>query len=169
MTILQSKVRLYHLNVHSAVVGLQILLIAIVYLLMSLKPCKFLRVHIAISMCVRLKLAFCTTCAICVLVLAQGPSFVRLRRALLGQRGVSQEERSATITSGKVKTILTKCFTFTKEIRSGLEVRPLQVSLANQKVEYYLIAQEVESAEYRRGLSSTYTTRTCTRGVVLHM
>ena len=35
--------------------------------------------------------------------------------------------------------------------------------------EYYLIAQEVKSAEYRRGLSSTYTTRTRTRGVVLHM
>ena len=35
--------------------------------------------------------------------------------------------------------------------------------------EYNLIAQEVESAEYRRGVSSTYTTRTRTRGVVLHM
>ena len=34
---------------------------------------------------------------------------------------------------------------------------------------YYLIAQEVESAEYRRGMSSTYTTRTHTRGMVLHM
>ena len=31
------------------------------------------------------------------------------------------------------------------------------------------IAQEVESGEYRRRLSSTYTTRTRTRGVVLHM
>ena len=47
--------------------------------------------------------------------------------------------------------------------------RPLQVSLVNQEVEYDLIAQEVESAEYRRRLSSTYTTRTRTRGVVLHM
>ena len=47
--------------------------------------------------------------------------------------------------------------------------RPLQVSLANQEVEYYLIAQEVESAEYRRRVSSTYTTRAHTRGVVLHM
>jgi hypothetical protein len=36
----------------------------------------------------RLKLAFCTTHAVCVLVLAQGPSFMRLRRALLRQRGV---------------------------------------------------------------------------------
>ena len=45
----------------------------------------------------------------------------------------------------------------------------MQVSLANQKVEYYLIAQEVESTEYRRGVFSTYTTRTRTRGVVLHM
>ena len=35
--------------------------------------------------------------------------------------------------------------------------------------ECYLIAQEVESAEYRRGVSSTYTTRARTRGVVLHM
>ena len=49
------------------------------------------------------------------------------------------------------------------------EERPLQVSLANQEVEYDLIAQEVKSAEYRRRLSSTYTTRTRTRGVVLHM
>ena len=43
------------------------------------------------------------------------------------------------------------------------------MSLANQEVEYYLIAQEVESAEYRGRVSSTYTTRMCTRGVVLHM
>ena len=47
--------------------------------------------------------------------------------------------------------------------------RPLQVSLVNHKVEYNLIAQEVESAEYRGRVSSTYTTRTRTRGVVLHM
>ena len=32
-----------------------------------------------------------------------------------------------------------------------------------------MIAQEVESGEYRRGMSSTYTTGACTRGVVLHM
>ena len=73
------------------------------------------------------------------------------------------------ITLGKVKTIQTKCFTFTEEKRSGLEVRPLQATLANQEVEYDLIAQEVESAEYRRRVSSTYTTRMCIRGVVLHM
>ena len=36
-------------------------------------------------------------------------------------------------------------------------------------VEYDLIAQEVESAEYRRRVSSTYTTRARTRGMVLHM
>ena len=47
--------------------------------------------------------------------------------------------------------------------------RPLQVSLANQEVEYDLIAQEVESREYRGRASSTYTTRARTRGVVLHM
>jgi hypothetical protein len=43
------------------------------------------------------------------------------------------------------------------------------VSLANQEVEYDLIAQEVESTEHRRRKSSTYTTGACTRGVVLHM
>ena len=32
-----------------------------------------------------------------------------------------------------------------------------------------MIAQEVESVEYRRRVSSTYTTRTHTRGMVLHM
>ena len=32
-----------------------------------------------------------------------------------------------------------------------------------------MIAQEVESAEYRKRVSSTYTTRTRTRGMVLHM
>ena len=32
-----------------------------------------------------------------------------------------------------------------------------------------MIAQEVESGEYRRRVSSTYTTRAHTRGVVLHM
>ena len=47
--------------------------------------------------------------------------------------------------------------------------RPLQVSLANQEGEYDLIAQEVESAEYKREVSSTYTTRARTRGMVLHM
>jgi hypothetical protein len=41
-----------------------------------------------ISLSVRLKLAFCTTCAVRVLVLAQGPSFVRLRRALLRRKGI---------------------------------------------------------------------------------
>ena len=45
----------------------------------------------------------------------------------------------------------------------------MQATLANQEVEYDLIAQEVESAEYRRRVSSTYTTRMHTRGVVLHM
>ena len=43
------------------------------------------------------------------------------------------------------------------------------MSLANQKVKYDLIAQEVESAVYRRKVSSTYTMRMRTRGVVLHM
>ena len=49
------------------------------------------------------------------------------------------------------------------------KARPLQVSLANQEVKYDLIAQEVESTEYRRRVSSTYTRRTRIRGVVLHM
>ena len=65
---------------------------------------------------VRLKLAFCTTCAVRVLVLAQGPSFLRLRRALLRQRGDSQDERSATVTSGGVETIQRSCSTSTEEI-----------------------------------------------------
>ena len=43
------------------------------------------------------------------------------------------------------------------------------MSLANQEGECYLIAQEVESAEYRRRVSSTYTKRARIRGVVLHM
>ena len=73
------------------------------------------------------------------------------------------------ITLGKVKTIQTKCFTFTEENEVVWKARPLQVSLANQEVEYNLIAQDVESAESRRRMSSTYTTRTRTRGVVLHM
>ena len=88
---------------------------------------------------------------------------------MLRRRGDSQVERKATITSGKVKTTQMKCFTFTEEMRSGLEARPLQVSLANQEMECDLIAQEVESAEYRRRMSSTYTTRMHTRGMVLHM
>ena len=73
------------------------------------------------------------------------------------------------ITSGKVKTVQTKCFTFTEEMLSGLEVEPLQATLVNQGVEYDLIAQEVKSAEYRRRVSRTYTTRMRTRGMVLHM
>ena len=62
-----------------------------------------------------------------------------------------------------------KCFTFTKEMRSGLEVQPLQVTLANQGVEYDLIAQEVKSAVQGRISSSTYTTEAGIRGVVIHM
>ena len=87
---------------------------------------------------------------------------------MLRRRGDSQDERSATITSGGVETIQRKCSTSTREIEVVWKARPLQVSLANQEVNYDLIAQEVESAEYRRRVSSTYTTRMRTRGVVLH-
>ena len=73
------------------------------------------------------------------------------------------------ITSGGVETIQRKCSTSTEENKVVWKARPLQVSLANQEVEYDLIAQEVESAVYRRRMSSTYTTRTRTRGMVLHM
>ena len=68
-----------------------------------------------------------------------------------------------------METIQKECSTSTEENEVVWKARPLQVSLANQEVKYYLIAQEVESAEYRRGVSSTYTTRACTRGMVLHM
>ena len=78
-------------------------------------------------------------------------------------------ERSATLTSGGVETIQRKCSTLTEESEVVRKARPLQVSLANQEVKYDLIAQEVESTDYRREVSSTYTTRACTRGVVLHM
>ena len=88
---------------------------------------------------------------------------------MLRRRGDSQDERSATVTSREVETILEKCSTPIEESEVVWKERPLQVSLANQEVEYYLIAQEVESAEYRRGVSSTYTTGAHTRGVVLHM
>jgi hypothetical protein len=68
-----------------------------------------------------------------------------------------------------VETIQRKCSTSTEENEVVWKARLLQVSLANQEVKYDLIAQEVESAEYRRRVSSTYTTRARTRGVVLHM
>ena len=70
---------------------------------------------------------------------------------------------------GGVETIQRKCSTSTEENKVVWKARPLQVSLVNQEVEYNLIAQEVESTEYRRRVSSTYTMRVCTRGVVLHM
>ena len=54
-------------------------------------------------------------------------------------------------------------------MRSGLEVKPLQATLANQEVEYDLIAQEVESTVQGRTSPSTYTTETGIRGVVVHM
>jgi hypothetical protein len=62
-----------------------------------------------------------------------------------------------------------KCFTFTKEMQSGLEVQPLQATLVNQGEEYNLIAQEVKSAVQGRTSSSTYTTEAGIRGVVIHM
>ena len=43
-------------------------------------------------------------------------------------------------------------------------IMTLQVSLANQEVKYDLIAQEVESAEYRGRVSSTYTTKNAYKG-----
>ena len=61
----------------------------------------------------------------------------------------SQEERNATVTSGKVETTQKRCLTFTKERRSGSRV----ISTDNTHKpggECYLIAQEVESKEYRR-------------------
>ena len=73
------------------------------------------------------------------------------------------------ITSEGVEIIQRKCSTSTKENEVVWKARPLQVSLANQEVECNLIAQEVESAVYRRRESSTYTTRARTRGVVLQM
>ena len=73
------------------------------------------------------------------------------------------------LTSEGVETIQRKCSTSTEENEVVWKARPLQVSLANQEGKYDLIAQEVESAEYRRRVSSTYTKRTRTRGVVLHM
>ena len=54
-------------------------------------------------------------------------------------------------------------------MQSGLEVQPLQATLANQGVEYNLIAQEVESIVQGRTSSSTYTTVAGIRGVVVHM
>ena len=64
---------------------------------------------------VRLKLAFCTTCAVRVPVLAQRPSFLRLRRALLRRRGGLQDERDTTVTSGGVEAIRRSCSTSTEE------------------------------------------------------
>ena len=45
----------------------------------------------------------------------------------------------------------------------------MQATLANQGVEYDLIAQEVESTVQGRTLSSTYTTKAGIRGMVVHM
>ena len=45
----------------------------------------------------------------------------------------------------------------------------MQATLANQGVEYNLIAQEVESTVQGRTSSSTYTTEAGIRGVVVHM
>ena len=45
----------------------------------------------------------------------------------------------------------------------------MQATLANQGVEYDLIAQEVESIVQGRTSSSTYTTEAGIRGVVVHM
>ena len=57
------------------------------------------------TMSVRLKLAFYTTYAICVLVLPQGPSFVRLRRALLRQRGIHKMRGKVVVTSREVERL----------------------------------------------------------------
>ena len=76
---------------------------------------------------------------------------------------------SATVTSGGVETIQRSCSTSTEEIEVVLVAVTFAGVTSEPGGEYYLIAQEVESGEYRRGMSSTYTTRARTRGVVLHM
>jgi hypothetical protein len=73
------------------------------------------------------------------------------------------------ITSGKVETIWKKCSTFTEEKAKWFGGETFAGDTSEPGVEYDLIAQEVESAEYRRRVSSTYTTRMRTRGMVLHM
>ena len=60
-------------------------------------------------------------------------------------------------------------FHFYRGKRSSLKVVTFAGVTSEPGGECYLIAQEVESAEYRRGLSSTYTTGARIRGVVLHM
>ena len=65
------------------------------------------------------------------------------------ERGFTSRE-GATITSGKVKTIRMKCFTFSKEMRSSLEVVTFAGVTSKPGGECYLIAQEVESAKYKR-------------------
>ena len=60
-------------------------------------------------------------------------------------------------------------FHFYQGNRSSLEVVTFAGVTSEPGGECYLIAQEVESTEHRRGMSSTYTTRTHTRGMVLHM
>ena len=54
---------------------------------------------------VRLKLAFCTTCVVRVLVLAQGPSFFETQEGLVKAKGDSQDKGNVTITSGGVEII----------------------------------------------------------------
>ena len=73
------------------------------------------------------------------------------------------------LTSEGVETIQRKCSTSTEENEVVWMARPFTGVTSEPGGEYYLIAQEVESGEYRRGKSSTYTTRAHTRGVVLHM
>ena len=87
---------------------------------------------------------------------------------MLGQRGGSQDERSATITSGKVEIIQKKCSTFTEEKRSGS-----RVIFADNTHEpgggMLLDCSRSRVWRIQEEMSSTYTTRTHTRGVVLHM
>ena len=59
-------------------------------------------------------------------------------------------------------------FHFYRGKRSGLDGKTFTGVTSEPGGEYYLSAQEVESTEYRREASSTYTMRTRTRGVVLH-
>ena len=56
-----------------------------------------------------------------------------------------------------METISEKVFHFYRGKRSGLDGETFAGVTSEPGVEYNLIAQEVESAEYRRGLSSTYT------------
>ena len=116
---------------------------------------------------VRLKLAFYMTCVVLILVQHKGQAS-ETQESLVRAKRDSQEEGKATVTLREGETTQKRSLTSIEERQSGSRV----ISTDNtHKPGGGMLLDCSRSHVWRiqEGMSSTYTTKQCTRGVVVHM